>query len=85
MITRGNKKLHIDWVCSRHVMKIAVLIQWIMFGGVLMDFCNLLQCFILDMNKLDDKSAKAIAKSLKINDSIHSINLGKLYLIFYRS
>ena len=36
--TRGNKNYIVDYICSEHNMEISILAQWIIFGGVKMDF-----------------------------------------------
>ena len=79
-VTRGNKKLHIDYICKKHLMEISTLTQWIIFGSIKMNFCTfIINTLFIDNNNNGVKSAEAIAESLKSNNSINSINLRKLY------
>ena len=46
-------------------------------------FINILYYIHIGGNNIGDEGAKAIAESLKINNSINSINLGNLYKLIY--
>ena len=37
LITRGNKKSNLDYICRRHHIETSTLAQWIIFGGVRMN------------------------------------------------
>ena len=78
-VTRGNKKLYLDYVCTKHNMELSTLLQCIIFGEVTMDFSKFIINIYIDWNKIIGEGVKAIAKSLKTNNSIHCILLRNLY------
>ena len=57
-------------------MEISILIQYIIFGGIAMNFGIFIINIYIDWNKIGEK---AIAESLKVNNFIHSVCSCNLY------